>query len=302
MKNFKKYYTKSLNSEGGQVVLILILVMTVALAIGISVIQRSLSDISTSTKVEQSSRAFSAAEAGIEQALTCIHPPCAQTTVNFSENQSSATVPANDLLPAIAAPGTRQSALEYPPLAREEVAQVWLADFNAPTPTNPPAAHYIQPTLDVFWGTSGASDKAALELTEVFYDTNTSAYGTQKWYLDPDSSRVAANKFTQVTCAPETITNGGTYACRYQITLPLGSKTSMLLRARLLYNDTSQPFAVWAVGTSGGKDVSLPPQTRRLISTGLAGTTQRKVQLFQVSKVVPPYFDYAIFSASTISK
>ena len=42
------------------IILILVLVMTVALAIGISVIQRSLSDISTATKVEQSSRAFSA--------------------------------------------------------------------------------------------------------------------------------------------------------------------------------------------------------------------------------------------------
>src|SRR3989339_1641784 len=73
--------------QAGQVILILILVMAVALAIGISVIQRSLSDISTSSKVEQSSRAFSAAEAGIEKALRGD-----ATAVSFPENNSSATV------------------------------------------------------------------------------------------------------------------------------------------------------------------------------------------------------------------
>ena len=56
-------------NKKGQILLALILVMTVALAIGLSVIQKSLVDVSTSTKVEQSSMAFSAAEAGIERSL-----------------------------------------------------------------------------------------------------------------------------------------------------------------------------------------------------------------------------------------
>jgi len=162
--------------EKGQIILILVLVMTVALAIGISVIQRSLSDISTATKVEQSSRAFSAAEAGIEKALRGD-----ATAVSFPENNSSATVTGTDLIPAVPADGTRQDPLEYPNLAKEEIAHVWLADPDSAT--NPPAAFYKQPSLDIYWGNSNF-DQAALELTLVYY--NGSQYTTQntKWYLD----------------------------------------------------------------------------------------------------------------------
>ena len=75
----------------------------------------------------------------------------------------------------------------------------------------------------------------------------------------------------------------------------------MLIRARLLYNTTSQPFAVQAVGTCG-QACSIPPQAKIITSTGVTGETQRRVRVFQIQKVVPPYFDYAIFSAGDISK
>src|SRR3989338_1010156 len=146
-----------MRNERGQVVLILVLVMTVALAIGISVIQRSLSDVSTSSKVEQSSRAFSAAEAGIENKLSG-----GTGSINFTENSSTAEVTGGDLVPVVPAVGTRQVPLEYPPLAKEEVAHVWLANPDT-------AAEFYKPLtndLDIYWGDPKASsDKAALELT-----------------------------------------------------------------------------------------------------------------------------------------
>ena len=58
-----------MKEQKGQVILILILVMTVGLAIGLSIVQKSLVDISTASKIEQSSRAYSAAEAGVERAF-----------------------------------------------------------------------------------------------------------------------------------------------------------------------------------------------------------------------------------------
>src|SRR5690349_3201017 len=57
------------NHERGQILLIVVLVMTVALTIGLSVATRTINNIRTSTDEENSQRAFSAAEAGIEQAL-----------------------------------------------------------------------------------------------------------------------------------------------------------------------------------------------------------------------------------------
>lgn len=295
----------------------LILVMTVALAIGLSIVQKSLTDVSTANKVEDSQRAFSAAEAGIEKALQGN-----TTSQNFRENNSRiANLDDSGDIPKLPDPNTQQQPLEYPPLAKEEVAQIWLADPdpNVRLPdctridaTKPPAVPtcYKQNTLSIYWGSSN-TDKAALELTLIYYDgTN---YASRKWYLDQSSAvRNPANNFDQVNnCSGGYTPIGSTTP--YQCYAILGDESInaanngvlpanlMMIRARLLYNTTSQPIAVLASGTCG-RDCSLPAQARMLTSTGAAGETQRKVKVFQTNKVLPPFFDYAIFSNGEIRK
>lgn len=288
-------------NEKGQVILILILVMTVALAIGLSIVQKSLMDVSTASKVEQSARAFTAAEAGVEKALQA-SSVCGDNCISFTENNSRANVVDAGLTPAVATPGNRQAALEYPPIAKEDVAQVWLAD-------SPPAEFYNPSSdreLDVYWGNSSDSDKAAIELTLVYFGTD-SKYKSRNWYLDSISRN---NGFNLMNCSGYTI--GANY---YKCKVTLGSSSSdptfntkgalpaglMLIRARLLYNASSQPVAFQAVGTCGIL-CSLPPQARSIQSTGVSGETQRRVKVFQQNKVVPLLFNYALFSAGEISK
>lgn len=293
-------------NKKGQVILALILVMTVALAIGLSVIQKSLVDVSTSTKVEQSSRAFSAAEAGVERALQ-VGP----TDVKFPENDSSAKVTDTGLIPAVPA-NAQQEPLIYPPLSKEEIAQVWLSDpaANLPSctltdPAKPKPVCYKQTTLDIYWGNS-TQDKAALELTLIYHDG--SKYLSKKRYLDHTIVRNPANNFQQVPCQGYVV-GSINFQCKETIgdlnpptDTPLPSAL-MLLRARLLYNSSSQPFAVQPPPSAiCGADCSLPPQARVLVSTGVSGETQRQVQVFQLNNVVPHWFDYAIFSAGEISK
>lgn len=289
-------------NEKGQLILTLILVMTVALAIGLSVVQKSLVDVSTATKVEQSSRAFSAAEAGIEQALKGNASP-----QDLGNSASITEISDSGLMPCIPGAtgctqgsGTQQVPLEYDSLlGKEDVGHVWLADYNSTN--NPPDAGYTQSSLDVYWGNS-TQDKAALELTLVYYDG--SQYLNRKWYLD-QISRNPPNNF-YLGCGTTTSSSLPNYTCKFTLggsqdsngPLPSGL---MLLRARLLYNTQSQPFAVQAVGTCGTA-CSTPPQKRVIISTGVSGETQRRVKFSQFYKVVPPYFDYAIFSAGEIKK
>lgn len=297
-----------MKNQKGQVVLLLILVMTVALAIGLSVIQRSLVDVSTSTKVEESSRAFSAAEAGIEKVLSGGVPPF----VDFSaENNSSATVTTYEI-PALPSGGNRQDPFECPPgdsrLAKEEVAQIWLAHQDSSG--NPPAEYYKQSTLDVYWGNS-ATDMAALEVTIVYYGVDPVdgqiKYLSRKWYLDHASaSRPTDNEFDKVDCTGNIPGMPG-YQCKKTLgdgsgvgNGPLLSRL-MLLRARLLYNAESQPFAVQGTGNCGS-DCSLPTQAKVLQSKGTSGQTRRIIQVCQMDKVVPSYFDYAIFSENEINK
>lgn len=287
--------------ETGQVILALILIMTVALAIGLSIVQKSLVDVSTSTKVEESSRAFSAAEAGIEHALR------GGSTTSFpslgDNNAKITSITGGDLIPAIPAANYQQAPLEYPPLAKEEVAHVWLANFDSTD--NPPTQFYKQNSLDIYWGNS-QTDKAALELTLVYYgtdstdpvDPSTAKYRSRKWYLDQTSR---SNNFT-AGCGSTSASTLSNYTCKYTLTsLPAGL---MLIRARLLYNTTSQPFAVQATSPCSlpGNGCFIPPQQRVFTSIGTSGETQRKVQVTQEPKVVPPYFDYAIFSVGDINK
>lgn len=288
-------------NQKGQVVLILILVMTVALGIGVSIVQKSLVDISTASKVEQSSRAFSAAEAGVEKALSN------DTALkDFSDTASRITeIDDRGQRPAVAVSSNRQEPIEYPPLAKEDIVQVWLADPRAALPTcTPPGDVCYNPPdhkLDVYWGDKDASfeNRAALELTLVYFEAG--SYKSRKWYLD-QRVRDPDNNFERVDLCPGNFPPSGgrtVFQCKKTLeNLPAGL---MLLRARLLYNTTSQPLAVAASGTCGAA-CSLPAQSREITSTGVSGETQRKVRLFQINKVVPPFFDYAIFSAGEINK
>lgn len=299
--------TRILN-ENGQIVLVLVLVMTVALAIGIAVIQRSLSDVSTASKVEQSSRAFSAAEAGIEKTLSI---GTSITTPLSLGNSSQVVSQDTGLTPVVSTVGARQNPLEYFSLSKEDVAQVWFADFNSAT--NPPAQVYKQSLLDVYWGNS-ASDPAALELTVIYYgadpsdpvDPATTKYRSKKLYFDQITRSPSNNFDLNSTCTGgiRPANGSNTYQCERLVGLPASPAQLMLLRARLLYNTTSQPFAVQALTCTAApcQDYSLPSQTRIIQSTGTAGVTQRKIQLQQMYKVAPLYLDYAIFSSDTIAK
>lgn len=301
-----------LQLHSGQVLLVLLLVMVASLAIGLSIIQRSLTDLSTSTKVEQSSRAFSAAEAGIEKALSSNIPIPPGLPVQNNAQIKNVT---KDNVPAL------RQILEYPALSKEEPAHVWLADPNTGNPY-----YLINTPIDIYWGLgTNSADKPAIALTLVYYDGV--VYKSKKCFLDSgsisDPTRVSNNNFVDIwnistpttpdqrcgfviqsnSCSQSGIRpSGGTtlgsstpFLCK--TTLSSIPAQPMILRARMLYNYTAQPFAVGPTGLA-----SLPPQGKLITSTGVSGETERRVQVLQIEKVVPFIFDYAIFSAAEISK
>lgn len=319
--HYKNYLTLhsalcTLHSNSGQVILILLLVMTVALAIGLSVVQRSITDISTSTRLEDSTRAFSAAEAGIEKALT---GSTGNFSVDFSKvNRSTANVTDSGLVP------DDKQALEYPPIVKEEVAHVWLADPNTDL-NNSATKYYDQSSIDIYWGNPlplAVGNKPAIEIT-VIYQKSDGTYESKLYFLDSDSDSTRAgssgNGFQDVsgscglniTPINTIFSSAGVedrkFYCKSTLDfseLPHNS-TLMILRARILYTSSAQSFAVKPLGSCSSDNplpCSLPRQAQIIQSTGSAGDTQRTVQLFKIIKVVPFYFDYAIFSAGSINK
>lgn len=284
-----------MHNQKGQLLIVLLLVMTVGLGLGLSVLQRSITDVSISTKIEESSKAFSIAEAGIEKALQQTQIGNISITETDSTNRSSASVDSNKLLPS------PLQAVEYPPISKEEIAQVWLADPS----TSPPTEYYKKKSLWVYWGTRGpiTLDSPALEVTVVYLKSGT--YESEKFYLDPKDDRIINNNFRgrdssficNDTMEKINTTQGDDRSFLCKAKLELGNPgTSILLRARILYSKSSHPFAVAPIGGS------FPPQVTIINSTGSAGQTKRVVQVFKIDQVVPFFFDYALFSAGDISK
>lgn len=306
-----------LSNQNGQVVIILLLTALVALTVGLAITQRSITDVSISTQTEQSSRAFSAAEAGIEKALqleSAGSPIGDILQTGDLGNESSAQVrPIYDL----PRPG---QALEYPPIGKETVAQFWLTD---PKGALPPTLSLIYQgsEVDIYFGdpASTGDDSPALEVNLITWDGT--KYNTTRQYFDSNLGRVTANGFDSADCPAtpyliNTSSSPSADTTRYsdrkfkcQITPSLDVKPSgqlpVIIRARILYSDTSQQMAVAPKGLNcggSGNPCSLPAQATIYTSVGTAGKSQRVVQVFRMDNVVPPFFDFALFAAGQISK
>ncbi len=133
--------------QSGQIALIGLLVLMVATTIGLSLIARSTTDVSVTRNVEESNRAFSAAEAGIEEGLktgtggnVTIDP-----TLGVKYNVAVNTVGGGD------------QPFAFPqPTLKEDTETLWLVGHNLDGTINETRV-YAAPTIDVCWG-NGTAD------------------------------------------------------------------------------------------------------------------------------------------------
>ncbi|OGE25621.1 hypothetical protein A3C32_02955 [Candidatus Daviesbacteria bacterium RIFCSPHIGHO2_02_FULL_41_14] len=290
----------------GQVIIILLLVMVVALALGLSVIGHTISDISTSTRVEDSARAYLAAEAGIEKAIS--------STENSGPlpipltNNSSATVNWTRTLPPTGI------ALEFPPIGKESFAHFWLANPDNLASYYGSASQGKADDFELYFGvakdyTSDIYNQPAVEVHVI--TVRGSTYESKKFYYDSFNGSAPGRDNNGFNGCSSRESNGvkiptnsysGTRSFYCKAIVPYRSAADknnidpVLVRVRILYSNLSHPVAIKP--TSG----SLPPQASVYNSTGIAGNTQRDLQVFQQKSVVPYMFDYVLFSSGQVTK
>ena len=316
------------NYQKGQVVIVLLLMILVGLTIAIAANQRSLSDLSNSAQNEQSARAFSTAEAGIERAISIDYSqPVFGTVINKTDsgNQSTAEVKKVADLPSSG------QALEEPqPVGRTTIAQFWLAN-----PDNGPPAHDIvryyssnTPFL-IYFGDPNVSvtsnSAPAIEVNLITADSTfvtASSYSgdflSKRFLFDPNATRRNQDNFDNspicpptpyiinTTSSPNLTATDRNFKCLATInplttsglpsSVDLNGRVPILVRVRMLYAD-DQPLAVAGFGVN-----SLPPQLTIYTSKGTAGQSTRVVQVSRKSYVYPPFLDFAIFSYGEITK
>lgn len=307
---------RSVDLQKGQVVVLLLLVVVIALAVGLSTINRSTLEVSTSKKSEDSSRAFSAAEAGMERIIEAnknnlggatqisVIPP------SF-DNQSSATIITAGL--PVSGKG-----LAYPPFGKESFAQFWLVDSGDITK----AKAYSANTYDIYFGDPSPNgdlnyyatypdEKPAIEVNTIYWDGSSSKYLSQSNYYDSfggtmlNARSAGFNGCSIPVNSPSIQVNTDVvpttpFYCKAIVnigSLVSGSSFPVMVRVRILYSSLSHPVAIYpATGAS------ISPQANIYISKGTSGSVQRTLKVFTQKAVMPQFFNYALFSAAELTK
>lgn len=273
------------DGQRGQVLLIIVLIMVVALTVSLSVASRSIINIRTTTEEENSQRAFSAAEAGVERALKI-----GQGVTGSGpgiELDNDARIKQVDVTPV------GGSAFVFKlgnPLPKDDGVDIWLANHDENGKIIPESNW--SGALTIFWGMSSdicstnvtTNTMAALEI--IVFSGDTDAPVTTRYTADPCTARVASNNFSSVSGGGQAIAFAGkTTNFTYGKTLSITN--GMLVRAVPIYATT--PIGV---RTSS----NLPSQGKQIESTGQSADTFRKVSYFQGYPKCPSEFcQYVLF-------
>lgn len=279
----KKYQT-------GQVALIALLVLTIATTVGLSLIARTTTDVSITRNIEESTRAFSAAEAGVEEALKSgvATAGTIDPTLGVSYSVTIASVNGSVGNPFIFPTKTLS----------ENTETVWLVN-HADAGTIQEVPTYTAGTIDVCW--SSESTPPALMVSVLYKKASDGSYQVAKSAYDPNSSRAAANNFS----APTALTGGcgsgtnTTYksTIRFSDFVPSvnpAADTLIALRIRPIYSGA-------LIAIAPAQD--LPFQGNRIQSVGETGSgVNRKIVVYQQYWAPESIFDYAVYSEGSFAK
>jgi len=305
--------------QKGQTLLIVLLSMAAILTLVLSVISRSVTDVSFSRLDEDALRAFSAAEAGIERALIV------GTSVSDTVGPSGSSF--NAVVSGIA---EGASSFAYPTeIYSGESVYIWFVshDANGDLVCNAPGGLpcFTGLTGSFCWGTADpptdpdGATAPAIEVS-VFYDPaltgvsagNFSSVRVGRATFDANTSRRLSNNFVvdQGACGAggENFAFSGDIAfgtdansATVDLGIPCVGSNGCLLAARVraIYNtDFTHPI---------GLDVqpaTLPAQGRKIDSTGTSGSGEsvRKIEAYRTFGGPPPIFDASVFSQESVIK
>lgn len=277
--------------QSGQMLVITLLVLTIAITIALALISRTTTDVSISNQVEDSARAFNAAEAGIEDSLKSGQGANAQILANGSQYTSS-----------VATIGGATGVFSFPTKALLGITQtLWLTNHEKngslndswTTDANSIGAPYTGTTIDVCW-----SKETVIPAMEISIWKDSIVY--RRTY-DPDTTRNTSNNFSNVTAS--TGTNcGQTNTYRQHLTFTtdfnaniLTTTPMLMMRIRPIYSDAN----IWI---DTGTNV-LPPQGSQVTSVGTSGANvTRKIVVYQQYRAPLNLFDNVLYSQQDLAQ
>lgn len=275
------YYKNRLNflpDERGQALLIVVLVMVIALTVGLSVVARTVSNLRTTTEDDNSQRAFSAAEAGIEQSLNSN----VAMSGNFSNN-STYTTTVSQLS------GSDILMNNGGNILKDSSSDLWLSSYpNYASPWSGNLTIYWGDSSDVCNASEFTNTMSALEMVLISGSKATPSLTHYVW--DPCQARSNVNHFSYIGPSSGSV-SGKNFAYKTSIVVASG----LIARVVPLYAGTK--VAVRACDISGNNCSNLPSQGTVITSVGTADTAQRKISGFKSYPSLPTeLFPFILFS------
>ena len=275
--------------KSGQILILVLLIVVVSLAVGLSVASRNLTNLRISTQTQESQRAFSAAEGGVEDVLSRLQTLAqTQQAALTSGSGYNDTFYVGDLSATVKVFGRNVYETTVP---LGEVAQVTLV-------VNPgPPVSYHTGNLTIEWQ---VTPDAPIELTFVCDSISLSNNCTVNSVAGVDHGDYAQNRFAYQ--APGSL--GGQQGfqnctqiasiCSVTINVPSAAKP-IILRIKPFHN---------AVNLKVYGTPSLPTQIYEINSVAKTslGIT-RRVQVTRTAlPALPAVFDYVLYSEGDIVK
>lgn len=280
----KRFNGRLVKDQSGQILLIVILTMIVALTVGLSIASRTVTNLKISKQNEESTRAFQAAEAGIQKALRSGNSsPLSNALSNSSAFQTNIKT----------AGGTSFLLNGADPIDQDVGVDIWLSDY--PGFSNQIGTAGNPANITIYWGTSGQTTcskgntsaiRPAIEILTLTGAT-TSPTLSKKVY---EATGTGCPRITGATTggAGGSVldTNGSSVTFNNSATISVSS--GIIMKIVPLFN--SSVIAVTS-------NISLPAQGSTIDSTGTSGDTTRRVVYFQSYPQVPlELFPYTLVS------
>ncbi|MBI4084310.1 MAG: pilus assembly PilX N-terminal domain-containing protein [Candidatus Levybacteria bacterium] len=258
--------------QKGQLLLIVILIMTVALTVGLSITTRSITNLRVTEEEEESQQAFSAAEAGIEQALKLTEPG----TYFQKQPLGGAEI---DKVTVTKLVDARLLLNNNSPVIKDDGVDIWLSsypDYSLPQWSG---------NLTVYWGSDtddcqqaqASNTQAAIEVVLLTGPENDPA--ATHYVFDPCAPRRGENNFAASDAGVWQLLTAQ-FTNRVTITID-PAQPGLIARIIPLYAST-------AIGIEG--DSPFPPQGSVIESVGKSGDSQHKIRVFRGFPKVPNEF------------
>lgn len=302
-------------NNSGQALLIVLLAMATITTVVLSIVSRSVSEVEITNREEDSLRAFTAAEAGIEETIA---DTAVGTTVNEDIQTPVISGGSEVTLSSYEAEvtGFPENGDEYAypfEMLSSDSATVWFKtkQGNMILPCDPTSSPcYEKNTIKICWadrGTEINDSTPAIEVTFYYERTSGQESHIATTAYDPNSDRRSSNNFDPPDAPDGVCSISGTdYEYQklidYQEIFPPSSPGAPLpgnvtmMKVRFLYNDVPHSFGVSGAGTN------LPSQGKKVSSQGVSGNSARRIEAFVLNASSPSIFDSSIYSGSSIVK